>query len=88
MPKKGLEPPHPCEYVDLNHARLPIPPLRLRKTTGARHCPASESVTMKTDKNYISIETNVRRIVKRGWLPVYGYRLSVEARAVSCLAAL
>jgi hypothetical protein len=29
VPKKGLEPPHPCEYVDLNHARLPIPPLRL-----------------------------------------------------------
>ncbi len=27
MPKKGLEPPHPCEYMDLNHARLPIPPL-------------------------------------------------------------
>ncbi|HEX3471307.1 MAG TPA: hypothetical protein VHT28_08990, partial [Silvibacterium sp.] len=26
--KKGLEPPHPCEYMDLNHARLPIPPLR------------------------------------------------------------
>ena len=21
VPKKGLEPPHPCEYVDLNHAR-------------------------------------------------------------------
>ena len=29
MPKKGLEPPHPCGYMDLNHARLPIPPLRL-----------------------------------------------------------
>ena len=28
MPKGGLEPPHPCEYMDLNHARLPIPPLR------------------------------------------------------------
>ena len=28
VPKKGLEPPHPCGYVDLNHARLPIPPLR------------------------------------------------------------
>ena len=28
VPKKGLEPPHPCEYMDLNHARLPIPPLR------------------------------------------------------------
>ena len=26
VPKKGLEPPHPCEYMDLNHARLPIPP--------------------------------------------------------------
>src|ERR1035437_6381174 len=26
--KKGLEAPRPCEYVDLNHARLPIPPLR------------------------------------------------------------
>ena len=39
MPKKGLEPPHPCEYMDLNHARLPIPPLRhfvVRQTkTGA-----------------------------------------------------
>src|SRR5580700_3909665 len=23
---RGLEPPHPCEYMDLNHARLPIPP--------------------------------------------------------------
>ena len=26
MPSKGLEPPHPCGYMDLNHARLPIPP--------------------------------------------------------------
>ena len=23
---RGLEPPHPCGYMDLNHARLPIPP--------------------------------------------------------------
>ena len=28
MPKRGLEPPHPCEYMTLNHARVPIPPLR------------------------------------------------------------
>src|SRR5579862_8875908 len=37
VPKKGLEPPHPCEYMDLNHARLPIPPLRhglQRKASG------------------------------------------------------
>ena len=26
MPSKGLEPPHRCRYMDLNHARLPIPP--------------------------------------------------------------
>src|SRR5215831_18932471 len=34
VPKKGLEPPHPCGYMDLNHARLPIPPLR-RVTCGS-----------------------------------------------------
>src|SRR6516162_9305074 len=33
VPKKGLEPPHPCGYMDLNHARLPIPPLRRTKRT-------------------------------------------------------
>ena len=35
VPKKGLEPPHPCGYMDLNHARLPIPP-RWQKMTGMR----------------------------------------------------
>ena len=30
VPKKGLEPPRPCGHMDLNHARLPIPPLRLK----------------------------------------------------------
>ena len=38
VPKKGLEPSHPCEYMDLNHARLPIPPLRLTdRPTCAHH---------------------------------------------------
>ncbi len=41
VPKKGLEPSHPCEYMDLNHARLPIPPLRLTTT---RRPPASARV--------------------------------------------
>ena len=36
MPKKGLEPPHPCGYMDLNHARLPIPPLRQVTTSVQR----------------------------------------------------
>ncbi len=30
VPRRGLEPPHPCEYMHLKHARLPIPPPRLR----------------------------------------------------------
>ena len=34
VPKKGLEPPHPCGYMDLNHARLPIPPLRHEASAG------------------------------------------------------
>ena len=32
VPKKGLEPPRPCGHMDLNHARLPVPPLRLSVT--------------------------------------------------------
>jgi hypothetical protein len=36
VPKKGLEPPHPCGYMDLNHARLPIPPLRRVTFTAKR----------------------------------------------------
>src|ERR1700733_8159382 len=26
VPSKGPDPPHRCRYMDLNHARLPIPP--------------------------------------------------------------
>ena len=37
VPKKGLEPPHPCGYMDLNHARLPIPPLRRGKLPSRNH---------------------------------------------------
>ena len=29
--KRGLEPPRPCGHMDLNHARLPIPPLPRKK---------------------------------------------------------
>ena len=39
VPKRGLEPPHPCEYMDLNHARLPIPPLRHEVKTGREYLP-------------------------------------------------
>ena len=29
--KRGLEPPRPCGHMNLNHARLPIPPLPHKK---------------------------------------------------------
>ena len=43
VPKKGLEPPHPCEYMDLNHARLPIPPLRLEDIRPPEHSSDGEA---------------------------------------------
>ena len=47
VPKKGLEPPHPCEYMDLNHARLPIPPLRLTTIRCPPH-PPREALVFQT----------------------------------------
>ena len=43
MPKKGLEPPHPCGYMDLNHARLPIPPLRQVKHGASHEAPGRKN---------------------------------------------
>ena len=37
VPKKGLEPPRRCRHMDLNHARLPIPPLRLIALRTSEH---------------------------------------------------
>jgi hypothetical protein len=45
VPKKGLEPPHPCGYMDLNHARLPIPPLRQVRLCGAAQAALMEETT-------------------------------------------
>lgn len=36
MPGRGLEPPQPCGYMALNHARLPIPPPGLRHSVNDR----------------------------------------------------
>jgi hypothetical protein len=46
VPKKGLEPPHPCGYMDLNHARLPIPPLRQVTTSVAAGTALKEETAM------------------------------------------
>ena len=34
--ERGVEPLHPYEYTDLNRARLPIPPLALKRLRLAR----------------------------------------------------
>ena len=36
VPRRGLEPPQGCPYMDLNHARLPIPPPRRSRRPGLR----------------------------------------------------
>ena len=46
VPKKGLEPPHPCGYMDLNHARLPIPPLRQVTASAAAGTALKEETAM------------------------------------------
>ena len=56
VPKKGLEPPHPCEYVDLNHARLPIPPLR-HKTQIRRFLPVRQHLQVSQTPPAVSNRT-------------------------------
>ena len=60
VPSKGLEPPHPCEYMDLNHARLPIPP-RWHKKTGMRHSFLEAACQERTTSNILQGE---RRLFK------------------------
>src|SRR5499425_2844339 len=55
VPKKGLEPPHPCGYMDLNHARLPIPPLRQVTACGA----ARAALLEETATSILQVERGV-----------------------------
>src|SRR5262249_41425126 len=55
VPKKGLEPPHPCGYMDLNHARLPIPPLRQVTACGA----AKAALMEETATSILQVERGV-----------------------------
>ncbi len=60
VPKKGLEPPHPCGYMDLNHARLPIPPLR--QGDAPDHNPALRQEDISILKTLLNV-SNDRAIV-------------------------
>jgi hypothetical protein len=66
VPKKGLEPPHPCGYMDLNHARLPIPPLR-------RQIPGGDLGIARQETTEINIFTGVLPVVKPP-IPLTGTR--------------
>ncbi len=44
MPLEGVEPPLTCVNMDLNHARLPIPPQRLKLGIIAAHQATSQAV--------------------------------------------
>lgn len=37
MPQTGIEPAHGKPYIDLNDARLPVPPLRLNNINSLHH---------------------------------------------------
>ena len=54
VPKKGLEPPHPCGYMDLNHARLPIPPLRPWAGAPGGKIGATPNIYLLTLHNFVS----------------------------------
>src|SRR5512140_3724794 len=71
VPKKGLEPPHPCEYVDLNHARLPIPPLRhlpdQRLCQSAMHAETSHNRDNQVcSRNFSSYSSCVKPVCHAG----------------------
>ena len=51
---KGLEPSHPCEYMDLNHARLPIPP----RWQVNLHCSGDLSSPCQEDLHVYSTDVN------------------------------
>lgn len=51
VPEKGLEPSRPCEHMDLNHACLPIPPLR---QTHVEYTRKSAEESKKTQKLIIT----------------------------------
>ena len=64
VPKKGLEPPHPCGYMDLNHARLPIPPLRhgeIQREIGSSKRTKSASGTALNGQWFHSIASCARQ---------------------------
>jgi hypothetical protein len=60
VPKKGLEPPHPCGYMDLNHARLPIPPLRQVNYSAVRAALKEDTAASILTRHGLSVKPAAR----------------------------
>jgi K+-sensing histidine kinase KdpD len=67
VPKKGLEPPHPCGYMDLNHARLPIPPLRQVNYSAVRAALKEDTAASILTRHRLSVKLGPRPLRKRVW---------------------
>ena len=65
VPSKGLEPPHPCEYMDLNHARLPIPP----RWQVDLHCSSDPSSPCQEDLHFYSTDATPPVKPPDPWFP-------------------
>ena len=75
MPKRGLEPPRAFAHMTLNHARLPIPPLRQR---------SQENI----DAFAVSCNAKSRRTgemsIALGYIQLYGYSGPIRWARTGC----
>jgi K+-sensing histidine kinase KdpD len=68
VPKKGLEPPHPCGYMDLNHARLPIPPLRQVNYSAVRAALKEDTAASILTRHGLSVKPRpTAGLYERAW---------------------
>lgn len=88
VPKKGLEPPHPCGYMDLNHARLPIPPLRLGKRCAAMNARLEEKLANRGSRAALILsllrEFSVNVPVSTRQFGRFWFALAVSRRTLNC----
>ena len=69
VPKKGLEPPHPCEYVDLNHARLPIPPLRHGRALKQTAPEQAATLSLANAERGVKFRLHIQRVATGAFRP-------------------
>jgi hypothetical protein len=89
VPKKGLEPPRRCRHMDLNHARLPVPPLRLialRTSEYSQKVSLQKSGRLSTPTfivQTVSLLSNLRAQNQHSQARVHLHRLRPDRYALS-----